>query len=278
MNERALVEEIEQDVRIGNGRVVYLEDRGDVAMFLALLGVAVDRMIPDEGRVHEAILIRGLKVGRGSGSNAVRQRVEVAEKFGYRGVHGIVDGDGATYEELAAHFDPPHAGQLHRWKAYCIENLLVQVGWPSSWTAPPDWCAVLRVYLPYSALNRAVRRIQSHLTTLGVMKFLHPQSGQPLRTLDELERQLDAAARSLPLSIDALAIFREEVALLESALSRPGLHEAHALFNGKWLVEIEAPTRTGLHPDTCKSQWTRFVAEQGGHTEVRAWWARFVGA
>lgn len=276
MNERELRAEIVQDLRIGNNRVLYLEDRGDVAMFLALLGITVEQAIPDEGRVHETILIRGLKVGRGSGGNAVRQRVEVAEKFGYRGVRGLVDGDGATYEELAAHFDPPHAGQLHRWKAYCIENLLAQVGWP--WAEPPDWRAVLRTYLPYAALNRAVKRVQSHLTALGVMKFLHPQSGQPLRTLDELEKQLDAAARSLPLSIDALAIFRDEVALLEAALSRPELHEAHALINGKWLVEIEAPTRTGQHPDTCKSQWTRFVAEQGGHPEVRAWWARFVGA
>lgn len=277
MNEREIRAEIVQDLRIGNGRVLYLEDRGDVAMFLALLGVPVQQAIPDEGRVHESILIRGLKVGRGSGGNAVRQRVEVAEKFGYAGVRGVVDGDGEPYTELARRFDPPHAGQLHCWKAYCIENLLAQVGWPTSWPELPDWRALLRTYLPYAALNAAVRRIQSHLTALGVMKFLNPQGGQPLRTLDELERQLDAAARSLPTSIDALAIFREGVAAVDTALARPELHEAHALINGKWLVEVEAPTRTGQHPETCKSQWIRFVAELGGHPEVRAWWRRFVG-
>ncbi len=274
MNDDEIRQEIVQDLRIGSGRVLYLEGRSDVPIFLALLGARLPRVIPDEGWIHERVLVRGLETRRGSGSHAVRQRVAVATSSGFAGVRGLVDGDGASYLELAPQFDAPFVGQLHRWKTYCIENMLAQVAWP--WSGAPGWHEVLRGYAPYAALNRVHARVRRHLEALGIAKFTNPALGRPLRTVEEIAAQLatdDAAFRS---GVDVLALFREEVAMLDAALSQPELHEAHALINGKWLVEVHAPASTGRTADSCRREWTAEVAAQGGHPDVHAWWRRWL--
>ncbi|HEY8377955.1 MAG TPA: hypothetical protein VIK91_15770, partial [Nannocystis sp.] len=214
---------------------------------------------------------------RGSGNHAVHQRVQVASKHGYVGVRGLVDGDGDLYAELAACFDAPFAGQLHRWKAYCIENLLAQASWPPGWGPAPTWPdVVLRKFLPYAALNRVVRHLQQRLTALGIRSFVQPQRGQPLRTVADFEEQLGADLEASRGDMDVIAMFREEVAVIEEALAAPDLLQAHALINGKWLVEVYAPEQARRAAEECRRAWIDHVARAGGHPEVRAWWERYL--
>jgi len=277
VNDEAIRQEIVQDLRIGNGRVLYLEGRSDVPIFFALLGLKPPQ-VPDEGRTHQGVLVRGMKTERGSGANAVRQRVAVAGASGshFAGVRGLVDGDGDLHAELAPCFDAPFAGQPHRWKTYCIENLLAQVGWP--WSEAPDWREVLRVYAPYAALNRVRTRVSRYLAELGLAKFTNPALGQPLRTREEFEAQLITDDDAFRRGVDVCALFRQESERVDEALARPELHEAHALINGKWLVDVYAPTTMRRTPDACRREWSGWVAAQGGHPEVRAWWQRWLGA
>ena len=41
---------------------------------------------------------------------------------------------------------PTHQSSLGSWAFPSRENLLVQVGWPESWGAVPDWSKTLRAY------------------------------------------------------------------------------------------------------------------------------------
>lgn len=275
MDERSLVSEIEQDLRLAAStrRVVYLEGRSDVPIFLALLGRPVPRVIPDEGTFVDGVLIRGLGDRSGSGCRAVRQRLEVARRRGYRGVLGLVDGDGAL-DTPDVGLGPEHSGPLFVWPTYCIENLLVQAGWPSAWGSTPDWETTLRAYAPYAALNRVITWVQLRLSALRIVRFDRPQSDAPLRSAAEIRTQLvqdDETTRQLG---DPGALFDLELERCEHALTEHGLARAHALINGKWLVDDYARRATGRRGDTLRDEWIDHVATTGGHSEVVRWWAR----
>jgi hypothetical protein len=110
MNERAIVAELQRDLQraAASGTVVYLEGRSDVPIFFALLGVRQPQPDASQGVLHHGVLVRGLREkDRGSGSSAVQQRIEVAQRHGFPGIHGIVDGDGQPLTTLASTFDPP---------------------------------------------------------------------------------------------------------------------------------------------------------------------------
>jgi hypothetical protein len=280
MDERALRNEVEQDLRLAATRkVVYLEGVEDVAVLIGLLGHTPPSDVPDEGYDVDGVWLRGLPAtrrGRGSGSTAVQDRVRVADKFGYRGVRGVVDGDGLAVDTLPAAVDAPISAPLQRWRTYCIENLLVQVGWPFG--PEPAWRTVFADYVPYAALGRVVRWLHADLYARGVAGFREPDRSKPLVTLDgvrERLRQDEADSRKLR---DLVAFFDEEVARCEAALAEddPHLARAHALINGKWLVVDHAPRRSGLGADECRRAWARHAGATGGHPDIRGWWRRLV--
>src|SRR5256885_620949 len=143
MSDKQVDQAIKSDLQrtgSGSGRVIYLEGVTDIDIFFGLLGIPV----PTDS-IHQQTLVKGL-----TGNETVRRHVEVALSRGYTGkVFGIVDGDGDDWASLVARFDQPHNGPLFTWKAYSIESLLPQVGWPTPWGAAPNWAADLDCYSPY---------------------------------------------------------------------------------------------------------------------------------
>lgn len=278
MDNRALRAEIEQDLRLAatTGKVLYLEGRTDVPMLIGLLGRPTPPVIPDEGWALDGIWLRGLDArSRGSGGTAVQQRVQVADECGFRGVRGIIDGDGLGHDELARSFDAPFSGPLHHWKAYCLENLLAQASWPPAWGPPPNWPEVLASYIPYAALNRVVRSIHAHSESLGIARFSRPIIDQAPKTATEIQTQLAQGLATRPQQ-DVEAEFRAELQACEIAL-RTSLAHAHALVNGKWLVEVYGAQQARKAPEICRREWADHVGTSGGHPDVIAWWERFRG-
>jgi hypothetical protein len=205
---------------------------------------------------------------------AVVARTKAALDCDLTGIHGVIDGDGETYERLEAAFEAPRvAGQTQQWKAYCIENLLVQVGWPPEWGAEPDWRSVLADYIPHSALNRVRYQLVEYEKTVGISGYDNPVAGKPLKTREEVLARL-AQYAATPNMIDLVATYERELTLCEQALAT-SLSHAHALVNGKWFIQEYAVRRTGQGKEKCRRTWTDHVASVGGHPEVRAWWERF---
>lgn len=273
--DRNLIDEIEKDLRLSpTGKVLYLEGTTDVPVFLGLVGHPLPETIESEGLAVDGVWIRGLGRGRGSGGHAVRSRVRVAHEQGYGPIRGLIDGDGETYEALSPAFDEPGAGEPHRWPTYCIENWLPQCGWPPEWGDTPRWPDVLAGYVPYAALNRVVAGVQQRLSSFGLAKYVHPAQG-PLETLAQVRARL-GRAKSSPLDTDLLTAFDAEAERCTTALARSLVH-GHALINGKWLVDHHVRAVTGRRPETCRRDWSEHVASVGGHPQVRAWWASFVG-
>jgi hypothetical protein len=271
MDERRLLQEITADLQKAPARkVLYLEGKTDPPVFFALLGLAVptDPQYP----VCEGVLVRGL-TDRGTGGDAVRQRVEVAHRRGYPGIYGVVDGDGRSLGELAAAFDPPFPGPLFRWKGYSIESLLVKTGWPATWGTAPASEHMLR-YEAYVALNRVFAALRGSLETLGLARYHHPSSGDLLTAAQVRERlQQD---RHLIAGRDVAGMFDEEVARYRTAMES-SLDEAHCLVDGKWLVKHMAPERIQRTPERCRSEWIDHAIAAGGLPEVRGLWQRIFG-
>ena len=250
--------------------VIYLEGVTDPEIFFALLGVP--RPLD---YVHQGISVKGLATREGSGSTAVRSRIELAERLLIPRVLGVLDGDGRSLARLAADFDTPHPGPLFCWKAYCIENLLAKTGWPPPWGDEPDWSTELSKYGPYVALNRVGLEARAILSSLKLMNFLKPILGESLKSSTEIASALAAGKAGL-LSFDVEQRFVDDLTAFEAAVRRD-LDEAHALLNGKWIVRHQAPTLTGRDPDLCAYEWLAHARIVGGLLEVREWWERVTG-
>lgn len=276
-SDRELVAELEQDLRLSpSGKVLYFEGRTDVPVFLGLLGQPLPETIQTEGLAVDGIWIRGLGARHGSGGRAVRARVRIAHERGYGSIRGLVDGDGKDYDTLMPGFEAPADGEAHRWPTYCIESWLPQSGWPEDWGTEPDWHAVLDGYLPYAALNRVVARVQQDLSTLGIARFAHPAPGL-LETLAQVRERLGATETPSLTTAALIEAFDAEVERCRSALAQSLAH-AHALVNGKWLVDHHAQGMTGKNSEHCRRHWSSHVAALGGQPLVRAWWDRFVAS
>lgn len=52
--------------------------------------------------------------------------------------------------------------------------------------------------------------------------------------------------------------------------------EAHALVNGKWLIDHFAARCTPATQERCREEWTACLRAAGGDPEIRAWWRRAV--
>jgi hypothetical protein len=264
---------VEKDLRRSpNQIVIYVEGKSDVDYLFGLLGRPTPVGPPGEGLVHRGVLVKGC-----NGAAAVKARAEVGSDFRPGAiVIGIIDGDGLPLSELAATFDAPHQGPWFSWKAYCIENLLAKTGWPSVWGNPPDLRGAFRTYGPYVALNQLHLNIISMLKTLKIAKLTNPPLDTDLKTDLEVIEALEAD-KHLFQDFDVAKEFRSRLLAFQQAVDRD-LDEAHALLNGKWLVEHFAPTQTGRKPDQCKIDWIAHAVSVGGLAEVRDWWERVIGS
>ncbi len=276
MNEPELCKAIEKDIQAaaaGRGVVLYLEGKTDVTILLGLLG-ADDAREVSGGLLYDGVLIRGLDGSDGSGSKAVKQRLDVARRRGYPGIFGVLDGDGTALGELAGEFDAPHPGPLFRWKGYCIENLLARAGWPESWGDPPDWRAELALFAPYVAISRLWLNLQGRLKRLRLDRFHNPDRSKPLETTEEVLTRLRDGQHELS-NLEVAAMFSAEVDAFMAALDN-GLEDAHVLLNGKWLINDFAPRHTGRTQDQCRGEWAAYLRSVGGDPEIKAWWRRTV--
>jgi hypothetical protein len=278
VNEIEVLRELNQDLQRADAqRVVYLEGKSDLPIFLALLGSSMpdteeptpgsSRLPVPNGVEHRGVLVRGL-----SGAADVKARVEVAGRKGYAGVYGIVDGDGEDLATLTTRFTGL-AGPCFSWPAYCIENLLVKTGWPAAWGAPPDWTRALLDHVPHVALNRIHRELHG----LRLWRHNDPRLGEPLMTVADATAAL-ARDKHRIAAYDVEARLATEVAAMEARVLG-SLDEGHALVNGKWLVDVFAPGRIGPHarPQRCRDEWTAHAVATGGLAEVRELWQRITG-
>lgn len=280
MNLTVLKQEIDKDLQAAaDNKVIYLEGVNDVAPFFGLLGVA-----EPPRNLHRGVLVKGLaaeKKSRGSGGSAVKARIAYALENKYAGVFGFIDGDGRSLALLAQEFDPPHSGPLFSWKAYCIENLLAQTGWPPAWGDDPDWPEVIRAYAPYAAFNRLHWELHEAIEVVGIARRRSPSPDQSLLTAGEIEADLVREKDRLT-GFDVEQNFHDALAAFEAAVAA-GLPDAHAALNGKWLVEHLAQVRARSSgrtqsKDDLRREWSEHARACGGHPGVRDVWERIVGA
>jgi hypothetical protein len=257
--------------------VIYLEGPTDAEAFFALLGV----LQPKDG-VYE-----GTKVKAVGGAREVCKLVETAHRLAqrprrgdrrYAGIFGVVDGDGLPLAELCRHFDGPDAGPVFRWKAYSIENLLALAGWPPAWGAEPEWPGILREYTAYVALNRTRLRLQEEmqasLNKMGLADFTRPTAAGPLRTVADVSQILTIHGRELARH-DVLHIFQEETTTFETAI-QADLRQAHALLDGKWLIDHLAVSRTRRSKEECRKDWVEHARSHNGLPEIQHFYERLV--
>lgn len=272
MNDKELLNSLATDLRDAPAQcVIYLEGKTDVDIFFSLLGHT-----RPSGDLHQGVLIRGLREGDGSGSEAVRRRVQLGATLGKSvRILGILDGDGAALNQLGGQFDAPFFGPLFSWKAYCIENLLRKAGWPPAWGPEPNWATELRKYAPYVGLNRLHRRFAQILDRLNIARFTSPVAGQALLRESDVSRELQQGKDEI-MRRDVQQDFRAEVSGFKAAV-RQSLSEAQCLLNGKWLISHFAVTKTRKSADKCRAAWIAHAASVGGLREVKDWWTRVIG-
>jgi hypothetical protein len=279
MSETQVLQSIKVDLQttgLASGKVIYLEGATDPELFFALLGVPAPR-----GGIHQDTLVKGFNTTDwGSGNETVRRYVQVAQARGYgAAVFGVVDGDGDEWANLVARFDPPHSGPLFVWKAYSIESLMPQMGWPSAWGAVPAWAVDLDCYAPYIALNRLHVQIRQALRTLDLHTFSNPVAGQLLRTAVEVETALRHDQHLLA-GRDVAAEFAGEVSRVRAAFAA-ALEQGLATLNGKWLFSHFLLERTGVprqSPQLLRQEWANHAVRSGGLSEVRELWRRITGS
>lgn len=270
-NETQLLQEMNGDLqKAPANKVIYLEGKTDTPIFFALLGVPEPRDF-----LHQGVYMRALKDKSGMGGSSVRLRVELAKKSGYRGIFGVIDGDGEPLIQLSPSFDAPHGGPLFMWKGYAIENLLVKTGWPTAWGTAPDWEQTLLDHAPYVALNSVYRELQDKLKTLRLSKYNRPALSEPLLTVEDVTQALKAD-RDLIHGYDVAARFVAEVERFKKIV-HTSLDEGHTLVDGKWLINVFAPNRCKLKPETCRQEWIAHATAAGGLAEVRDFWQRITG-
>ena len=272
MSDKQLLNSLATDLRDAPARrVIYLEGKTDVDIFFALLG-----HVRPSGDLHQGVLIRGLKEGDGSGSSAVRRRVEVGAALSKAGkILGILGGDGTALNQLRGQFDAPFVGPLSSWKAYCIENLLQKAGWPPAWGPEPNWATEIRKYSPYVGLNQVHRKFAHILGRLNIAQFTNPDASHALLREADVSRELQQGKDEI-MQRDVQQDFRAEVAVFRAAV-RQNLDEAHCLLNGKWLISHLAVSKTRKSADDCRAGWIAHAASVGGLREVKDWWTRVFG-
>lgn len=267
---RKILGDIVDDLRIARdtrGIVVYLEGKTDLPVLLALLG-AQDVQSTARGVLFDGVLIRAL-----GGSRDVERRLEVARDARIAGIFGVIDGDGEALAALALEFDEPYGGPRFRWKGYCIENLLTRAVWPAEWGARPDWSGELAKFAPYVAINRLWSDLGTRLNRVGLDRFINPARGQ-LRSAEDFLRVLRAGKDEL-VGLEVDAMFSRQVHEFLQTLTA-SVDEAHALVNGKWLIDHFAARCTPATQERCREEWTACLRAAGGDPEVRAWWRRAV--
>lgn len=123
--------------------------------------------------------------------------------------------------------------------------------------------------------NRLAADLLRRLNLLGLDRLINPTSAQPPRAADDFLATFRAGRPSLA-DLDIEAMFSAELLAFQAILAT-GLDAAHALVNGKWLVD-DAARRTRRPTPQCRDEWTRHLRSAGGDPEILAWWRRTVAA
>lgn len=283
--DRLINELMADDQRVRGARgvawpvVLYLEGQTDPAILGGLLGVR-EPTISNDGRFfHRGCLVRGLSAKRGSGATGVRALVNKAQEPGVaRGLNarfvGVVDGDGRSLTELHSPFDELNRGPMYDWPAYCIENMLVQAGWPVALGPAPDWAAMMLDHSAYVGLSELWRDIKKILDDLGLRGFPNPNPSGELFTESAVCDVL-ARGRSRLSGYDVVDQFRAVCADFRTQVDSD-ISLAHTRLNGKWLVRAAAK-RHRLSEEELRATWTRAIALNGGWRPVLEWWVRLTG-
>jgi hypothetical protein len=265
-----------QRQKIPGGIVIYLEGKTDVDIFWALLGLAK----PSDDK-HGRGLVIGLKKDNapGAGCKAVKQKLKLAQQNNQSGRFvGICDGDGRALNKLNQRFQQYTEGKPFYWPAYCIENLLAKTVWPEAWGVAPDWNTALLDYAPYVALGALHRELRGRLETLGLAKYLNPQTDGNLLSRDDVLQSLEND-QHLITGFDVAGGFQSCVQDFQNAVQST-LDEAHTKINGKWLLTLVKRTVSHLNvtkEDKVRAEWCDAVRAAGGLAEVKDWWTRVTG-
>lgn len=249
-----------------------LEGKTDAQALFALLGV--ER--PSDG-VYQGVVVVGLDDRDGSGSRAVRRRIEHAQQTA--GLQdrfiGIIDSDGVSQEGCLPAFEERSVGTLLVWPTYCIENLLAQTGWPAAFPGNVDLPEQMARYAGYVALHRMVQELRPILEALRLHRREQPYR-DPFLTPEEIERVL-RRDQGLITEYPIAERFRHEVDTF-CRLTREDLAAAHQAFDGKWLVEhLAVRLCEGKSKDECRAAWLAHARATGGHPQVRDLWRRIAG-
>ncbi len=231
MRAQDVLNEIQGHLQRSRERVVlYVEGMTDVNVFAALCG-------------HEEP--RGILIVALGGNRKVARYVELASAAGdsYRGVYGVLDGDGASLSETAPRFDAQYSGPLFQWKRYSIENYLFEPSyWPGQWGALPDFQQIAhRDYAPYTALNVLVDDLQARFDDIGLGAHVFPT--EPLTSGRQFE-QLLWQGQVLVNDLDVRAEYATRLNIIRERITQSPA-EMHALINGKFFTEHFAVQRAG---------------------------------
>lgn len=256
----------------GGAGVLYLEGRDDPHNLAALLGLPTPQT--NLNFTHDHILVVGLLASKGSGSHAVKRRVELAKAEAWR-IQGVVDGDGLNLADPGKAFDQaPEAGACWVWPTWCLENMLALAAWPEGWGPVPDWQAEMAQYAPEVSWNLLTREAKVQLPNQS-----HEQSLTGfLEPTQHAWRDPEAIQAALTLWVGSEGLDQRFLRLVSEhqAACLASLEEAHARTNGKWLWKHFAPWKAQGQPTPQQAlrTWRGAVHQVGGLASVKDWWQR----
>jgi hypothetical protein len=243
-----LFADIQADLQIAP-RVLYVEGDSDIAMFWALLGVDVPL-----GNTRDQVLVKAV-----GGKNSIKQRLKTCQSKQLKNVFGVIDLDGEAYD---ANQQSPHA-----WPTYCLENLLVQTGWPPALCAAPDMQAIYRELAPYSAVSTLSRNNDKAFKDAGLLGYTEPAASQQRLSATDIAAKFG--------NVDIVQLQQEFHQIHERYLADIEVNDnerIHTWLNGKWIIEVISHERSGQSKDACRDIWLTHALAQGGSDFVKTWW------
>jgi hypothetical protein len=243
-----LLADVQADLQIAP-RVLYVEGESDIGMLWALLGLEAPL-----GNTQDQVLVKAV-----NGKNSIRQRIKIAQSKRLSNVFGVVDLDGDSYD--ANQQSPP------TWSAYCLENLLVQTGWPAALGEAPDMQAIYKELAPYSAVSTLSRTNDRVFKDAGLLGYTEPAASQQRLSANDLANKFA--------KVDIHQLQREFHQIHAGYLADIEANNAdsiHTWLNGKWIVEVISHELSGQSKDTCRDIWLDHARAQGGSDFVKNWW------
>lgn len=250
----SLLIEIQGDLQIAP-RVLYVEGDSDLAMLWALLGLQNAPL----GNTHDQVLVKSV-----GGKNSIRQRLKVCQTKGFKKVFGVIDSDGDVYDSSQQ--------SPQTWPSYCLENMLIQMGWPAALGAAPDMQAIYRELAPYSAVSTLSRTNDKAFKDAGLLGYTEPTASQKRLSATDISAKFG--------SVDIAQLQREFHQIHAGYLADIDANKeaVHTWLNGKWIIEVVSHELSGKSMEDCRDSWLDHAAAQGGSGFVKNWWQAHIAA